>query len=409
MTAVILIIAAALLITVNYCVLILRITAGVKRLSQHYRDSQKYTITETDLKLSMITVLVAARNEEQYIHQCLESLINQDYPKDNYEIIIIDDQSSDRTSEIINKSIASSPGLIKLLRTTGKGGKKEAIRIGLSEAKGEIILTTDADCVVPPAWISQYNMTFGLTGASFVSGPVMMYTDGSCFSTFQALEFNSLIASTAGLIAIGNSVMSNGANMGFTLKALKEVESFKTSLFNSKEGDDILQKDKASGEDVFTLLSIKKYLGRDKISFIYSNSAVVMTEPQSGIKDFLKQRIRWVSKSSGYRDFDAIYTALSVFGMNFILLILPLFLSIIALLAVNTSGYYILLLSFLISFFLKIIADYRLLNQYSSDIGQKNLLRLLPLMEPLVIIYTGVTGLLGNFLSFEWKGRRYKK
>lgn len=408
MTVFLIITAVIIIVSVNYCILIYHITLGLKKLTYSPIDDLSNHFTEHELVKYFVTILVAARNEEQSIGKCLESLIHQDYPIEKYEVIIIDDQSTDRTEELVKEAIASYPEVIRLLSTIGNGGKKEAIHLGLKEAKGDIILTTDADCVVPPTWISKYNYHFRVTDAAYISGPVMMNNDRSFFSTFQALEFNSLIASTAGLTAIGRPVMSNGANMGFALEAFKQVSLLHTANLKTTEEKDIMQKTKASGEDVFTMLSLKQHFGSSKISFLYSPDAIVFTQPHLKVRDFIKQRIRWVSKSNGYKDFDVIYTALSVFSKNFLLVLLPLYLIIQAIFFSTGQTWVYNLISLSAAFVCKLVVDYLLLNIYTRTMGQREIMWYLPLIEPLVIIYTTITGMIGNFLNFEWKGRTYR-
>lgn len=369
-----------LIITLNYCVLMLLFRSGIIKLHKSNAHNN------SGIK-RLVSVIVSARNEEDNIGRCLQCLFNQDYPADKFEVLIVDDQSNDRTAEVIQKSLSSYPLNARVLKTTGNGGKKQAVKIALQEAIGEIILTTDADCLVPASWITLMNDQFEETGAVFVAGPVRMIEEKGLFSKFQCLEFNSLMAATAGSFGLGMPVMSNGANMGFVAEAYDH---------------DMLFEKQASGEDVFTMFSLKKKFGRNRVVFLHDPEAVVLTHTQKTIGQFVMQRLRWTSKSSSYKDKDVIYTAITVFAMNF-----SLMLAGIMLLIPQGKPRLVLALSTLIAFALKTISDFLLVQKYSGLYVQKSLVKYLVLFEPVVIVYTTLTGILGNLVSFKWKGRRY--
>jgi poly-beta-1,6-N-acetyl-D-glucosamine synthase len=325
-----------------------------------------------------------------------------------FEVIVVNDQSDDATATIIKSFEQLNLINIKQLITSGNGGKKAAVSLGVSTAKGDFILITDADCIVPPAWISEYNRTFNETGALFITGPVMLQPETGFFNKFQCLEFNSLIASTAGYIGINKPVMCNGANMGYSVSAYQE-------LLHAKTGEpgqpDILNSNITSGDDVFLMLSMKKRFGAKSITFLNSGRAIVYTNAQPGIREFIAQRIRWVSKSNGYRDNDVILSAISIYSFNLIcFLLIPAALVLLFFLTTSYSVY-ALALPLLTGLLLiaKTTVDYVLLAAYSNVYGQKQLLKLLPVFEFIVIAYTTMIGALGGFMPFKWKGRLFRK
>ncbi|MCK4818701.1 glycosyltransferase, partial [bacterium] len=131
---------------------------------------RKYT-TAMNAK-PFVSVVVAARNEESTIHQLLTSLINQDYPEDKYEIIIADDESDDNTSRIVQDFQKKNDNLILISVTISDdvvSRKKNALAQAVQKCRGEIILTTDADCVVTYQWISNMMRYFG-RGVGMVAG-----------------------------------------------------------------------------------------------------------------------------------------------------------------------------------------------------------------------------------------------
>ena len=105
-----------------------------------------------------VSVIVPARNEALVIEHCLLSLMHQNYPDDLLEIIIVDDHSEDDTAAIVNKCASGKLRLISLHNYLKEGDiiahKKKAIEIGIAESSGDVIITTDADCIAGKDWIS---------------------------------------------------------------------------------------------------------------------------------------------------------------------------------------------------------------------------------------------------------------
>jgi len=329
-----------------------------------------------------VTVIVACRNEEKNITRLLKCLLHQNYPKQYVEIILIDDHSEDNTVQVI-KSFQDKNIPIKTLSLPNHlQGKKAALELGISHAGTEIIITTDADCTMNKRWIESMVAYYHKHGAGIISGPVI-FKSNTIFEKLQALEFLSLIGSGAGAIGINHPIMSNGANLLFQKKL------FTTSILNEKF---------ASGDDIFLLLHVKKQHKED-IHFIKSSDAVVCTNPEVHLKDFINQRIRWASKSKGYKDYDVIITALIISFVNLILagsLIYSVF---------NYSFFFIYFSLFII----KTFADLAILIPVSRFTGQQKLLWLfipLQFVYPFYIILTAVSGLLGKF---RWKSRIYKE
>jgi len=133
---------------------------------------------------SKVSILVPARNEEPNIRQCLEDIQKQNYPKDLLEVIIIDDHSFDNTAEIINLFISEETGmqvqLLQLQDQEGKSdqfGKKTAITIGIENANGDIIITTDADCRINEEWLASIVSCFEKNRAKLVSAPVSFHNE----------------------------------------------------------------------------------------------------------------------------------------------------------------------------------------------------------------------------------------
>jgi len=329
-------------------------------------------------------VIIAARNEGQIITRCLEDIVLQNYPADLFEVIIVNDHSTDATVGAVHEFITGHPGIsVRLLNATGEG-KKRAISEGIQVATGRLILETDADCQMSEGWIRSFAVAYEKKGTRCISGPVKM-TGKGIFAGLQGLEFMSLIGSGAGSISAGMPVMCNGANFCYEKSAFEAVGGFED---NHRY---------ASGDDVFLMLKINKRFGSGAVGFLKDVAAIVTTASQPDQRSFFRQRMRWTSKSPGYTDFGILLTAFSVLLINLGMLI----------------GFGYGLLSglwqpFLMLFISKLIIDLPLLISVSSFMHQKRLLAYyLPvqLLMPFYVVFTALGGLLS---TVSWKGRPVK-
>src|SRR5450631_2630552 len=256
-----------------------------------------------------ISVLVPARNEDKNIGPCLDSLSCQSYPKDLYQVIVIDDHSTDRTWEIMESLFY--PDMFRMsLRLADyepegngvKAYKKIAIDTGIRFATGDLIVTTDADCQFHPDWLRTIAGFYEATGAKFIAAPVRIGSDpadgtgqagrgiaASFLSIFQTLDFITLQGITGASVYKKFHDMCNGANLAYEKKAFIEAGGF--------EGIDRI----ASGDDMLLMQKIRRIFP-DKINYLKSANVVVQTQPAETLKDFMNQRIRWASKADKYTD-----------------------------------------------------------------------------------------------------------
>lgn len=370
----------SVIIFVGYALLIAALTIGWWRL-------KTYEFTGPYQKVK-ISIVVAVRNEAANIETLLGSLLRQDYPPHLLEIIISDDQSADQTMQIA-AGIFSGQKREQSLKLVAAGpddscGKKAAINRGIVVSTGELIVITDADCQAGPEWISAIASYFAQYRPQMILGPVKMTDSGSFFGKLQSLEFISLISSAAGSCNAGFPLLANGANLAFTRFGYDACEGFAGNI------------QYPSGDDMFLMISIKKKFGTNAIRFLRSEKAIVNTPATRGLKPFLHQRIRWVSKSSGYTDPLLIAASLIVFMVNTWLLItvfwafiFPEFLSL-----------------FLLYYLGKMIIDLPLMISYSRFQKSAALIWLFPFMELLNAGYTLVIGIVGNMGRYEWKERK---
>lgn len=360
---------------IPYAILILFYRAG-------WNELEIYSAEEQDTNIR-ISVIIAARNEQENIARLLESIKVQTYPSDLLEVIVVDDHSDDDTAVIA--SGFSGVKLIKLQFENINSYKKKAIETGIAAASGDMIVVTDADCIVHPGWLKTIAAFKKKTNAVFIAAPVVIQNDSSLLQTFQSLDFMVLQGITAASVQKRIHNMCNGANLAYERKVFFEVNGF--------EGIDQI----ASGDDMLLMQKIaSRFPG--KIAYLLSKEAIVTTQSTKTWKEFFNQRIRWASKATNYNDIRIFSVLFLVYFFN------------CALLALLIAGFWMpyLWLGFLGILLGKIIVELIFISPVAKFYGQEKLLNLFPLYQPLHIIYTIVAGWFGTFGSFEWKGRKVK-
>lgn len=358
-----------------YAVLILYFNIQWRRIKIQSDDTSNGSIK--------FSILIPARNEEKNIGLLLDSLLSQTYPRENFEIIVIDDDSEDHTVSVVNKY--KEIKLIRLEKAIRNSYKKKAIETGVAAATGDYIVTTDADCTTGPKWLAQIAGKIEETNAVFVAAPVLINANGSAVQVFQAMDFMVLQGITAVGISKGSLSMCNGANMCYSKDAFMEVNGF--------EGIDQV----ASGDDMLLLHKIKRKYP-DGVQYVKSENAIVKTAPVESWKSFFNQRIRWASKATYYDDKKIFFVLLIVYLFN---LMFPLL--IVA--GVLNNFYWWLFGILLVA---KTLVELPFFISLCKFFETNHFVRYFILFQPLHIGYTLVAGLLGQFGKYEWKGRMVK-
>jgi len=343
-----------------------------------------------------ISIVIPARNEEKNIGLCIHSIISQTFPSNNFEIIVVNDHSTDNTTNIVLSFKQENIHLINLEDFT-KGQvlnsyKKKSIETAMQFAKGELIVTTDADCIAPEKWLETLATFYKEKSPVFVALPVVFKNTSNSdsflkrlFKNFQSLDFMMLQGITGASVYKKFHSMCNGANLAYQKKVFYEVNGF--------EGIDKL----ASGDDMLLMHKIEKRYP-EKIMFLKSEKVIVETTPAETFKDFINQRIRWASKADQYTDKKITAVLLLVYFLNVWIFILGIssFFSV-------KAFYY-----FLISIVVKTIVEFIFLFPVSKFFGKQKLLWWFFPAQPFHILYTIVAGFLGKFGSYQWKERKVK-
>ena len=348
----------------------------------HWQRIESLTLDiENDVSIS---ILIPVRNEEGNIQRLLSDLEKLDFPKNRFEVIFIDDHSTDATATLLTRCLPSCTFASQVidLKDYFKSGKKEAITVGVGLARFDYILTTDADCSLPPEWVSAFASAYVQYDAVMLTGPVRMTGEG-LFEQLQAHEFAGLIGIGAATLHSGNPSMCNGANLSYTREAFRQV--------NGYEGNT----DIPSGDDEFLLQKIYK-LHPERVTFLKNTKVVITTPAKSSLRDLINQRIRWSSKwrfhKSRFIRIMAILTFVNylmfVYGLvvSVIMMSFPLFLIVLAVRWLSV---------FTFTFFVK---RFLLLD------NQPAVTLLAEIIYPFFVIFLGLASIFGKY---SWKGRHY--
>lgn len=366
-------------IVLHYSLFLLKIYSGLNNLSEIKTER----ILNED-----ISIIVPFRNEEKNIRDVYANLSNQNYPEVKYEIIFVNDSSDDNSLKILQSLPQKENVKIYSVESnySVNAHKKRAISFGISESKGDIIVTTDADCIHKADWLKNLLKYFD-EQTGFVSGPVEFCREQSLFSKIQRLEFAGLVITGAGLIGAGNPIICNAANIAYRRNVFSSVGGFENQM-NLSSGDDELLMQKIYKDTNY------------KIKFALDRNAIVSTKANKTLGDLFAQRKRWASKGMFYADNLLIVKLVLIYLFYLSLIIQPI-------LAITVSK--IFLFTFLFSIFTKLLLEFILLKKGISSLFDAEILRLFFIAELFQVPYIIISGLAGVFGNYDWKGRKIKR
>lgn len=368
-----------LLIYLAYTALIIFYLIGWKR-TESLAVKQRTTDYESRTRVSII---LPARNEEENILDCLSALYKQTYPLDDFEIIVVDDHSTDRTAELVEKLEIEN---LKLIRSNDNsaGGKKSAITEGIKNSSGDLIITTDADCRMGNEWLASIVSFYQNEKPKMIVAPVMLNEEKKFLDNMQSLEMLALTGCGAGAIFFGKPILCSGANLAYEKNVFCEVNGFDGNEKN------------LSGDDVFLMLKInRKFLSQ--IKFLKSKEATVFTKPGKNLSSFFQQRKRWASKTFSYTEEYVTAAAVIIFLSNFFILLS-------AAVSILKSTFVPIAIVLLV----KCLVDFMLLNSVSTFFGKKKLLIWFLISALIYPLYVFLTGSIAPLTNFSWKGRKNK-
>ncbi len=355
---------------VIYCVIHIGLLSGLSKLQYNKHKEQPF-----------VSVIVAARNEEKNLPELLNSLLHQSYT--NYEIIIANDRSTDRTAEIL-QHYSNQSNKIKIVTiesiTTDLPPKKNALFQAIKQADGEILCFTDADCLPPSSWIEELVSAFD-SEIGLVAGysPYKVLDSKNILQIFVWYEEFRAALWSAGSIGLKKAWLCTGRNLAYRKKVFWDVGGFE-QIKHSVSGDD----------DLFMLLVRKKTSW--KIRYVTTPESFVYTFPPSSLKIFFEQRKRHFSAAKYFPFSMKIFFTL-YHSANFVLLLFLCY----TLISNNNLMYGVG------AYTIKTLFDYLLIHKGTILFQHKKPLPYVIPMEVLYILYNSLVGPLGLILKFSWK------
>ncbi len=329
----------------------------------------------------VISVVVPFRNEENHIHHLIRSLSDLNYPREKFEAILVNDHSEDNSENVIKSLIHNKANISLVNLDSNLSGKKSAITKGVQLAKGELIATTDADCVVPHNWLRIINASFNKDNIQMVFGGVRLKGD-SFFSKLQAIEFSSLIGSGAATLGLGFFTMCNGANLAYRRKSFEAVNGYEGNLAVP------------SGDDEFLARKILTEFPHS-ICFLKDRETVVTSRPAATLKTFVHQRLRWAGK---WRYNSSWLSKLLAVQILFVQMVF-IGLSVLAFIRIDSMWLVLSLIG------VKVLLEIAVMYPVARFLGAKwtwGAFLVLQLIYPFYVIGIGIMSL-GT--TYQWKGR----
>ncbi len=376
-------------------------------------DDKNTNNGKIDLESNKIrfSVLIPVRNEAQNIAALLNDLALQDLDTNNFEVLVLDDNSDDKTAEIVTNLVQKMPYSLQLISVTAADSahKKRAITLGVSKAKFEYIITTDGDCRVQKSWLSTFSNFIDYKEkrdekAFFVAGAVRLNHKRDFFAALQASEFATLIGSGGAALNFGFPFTCNGANMAYSKKVFEELGGYENQEKNNtiQDGYQI-----SSGDDEFLLHKFHKVYPKN-IFFLKSDKAIVETEATQTWNQFYNQRKRWASKWNQHKKISHAAISMFVFLVQVFTLLMFVFMAF----DIFTTDFYLInseLRKYLyLTFFIKMSIEFLFLFSVLHFLRQLKAIFTLPFWWMFYSFYAIFFGIAAQKKGYNWKGRRTK-
>ncbi len=324
-----------------------------------------------------VTLIIPFRNERKNLPNLLVNLTKLQYP--NLEILLIDDHSEDGSPGLL---AAQNLPRVSILHSLSPG-KKSALEFGVKQARGEIVICTDADCSFSKYWVENMVSPFQKNDIKLVAGPVLVGDERRFLDKFQLLDWASIVLMTSYSFERKKPLMCSGANLAYRKEAFERVQGY--------EGNRHL----SSGDDEFLLKKIYKTYGADSCVYLTSPQVLVCTKPEPTWRALIQQRVRWVSKWKAHSSFIHSFSAIAA------LLIQVIWAGSFYLLSKGMWG----ILVFGGIWLLKALAENhslgKVLQSFSRVLDSVSALRI-SLLHPFYVVRVALGALRGKFI---WKGR----
>ena len=337
------------------------------------------------------SVVIAARNEEQNLPRCLEGVFSQGLPEKRFEVIVVNDRSTDRTADICREYLRSHPNftLVSVTETPeGVAPKKHAVATGIARAKNDIIVLTDADCTVPPSWLETIDRNFSPETGLVQGITVYQQVPGMnpLFFGLQAVDFLSHGIVAAAAIGAGMPLNSNANNFAFRKQAFIDAGGYVGGPEKVVSGDDDLLLQRIAGS------------GKWRVTFMTDPAGSVATRPTGSAGALFEQRKRWGSKTVHYSLRQKAFLS-------------GIFLFYCGIIAAFVTGLWSppCLAAFAAMLLVKFFGELALMLPGTAIFNQR---KLRPFILPASIIQLPAViaaVVFGVFGKFSWKGEKYRR
>ena len=326
-----------------------------------------------------VSVIIAARNEDENIDALLEDLNKQTYPSDKIQLIISDDRSTDKTLSIIHKYCKKYDNIhcvqiTELSKTMTP--KKHALTKAIDESSGEIIISTDADCRVPNTWIESIVGAFDKETGVVIGYSKVDTGSEHFFDNYQSVDYLALMSANAGSFGWDNSWTGSGQNIAYRRSDFDKIDGFNPVA------------DKISGDDFYLVQAISKIA---KANYNVDPGSFVKTKPSFSVREFISQRIRWASNTKKLFNTDYFFL---------LFLFINLFTNTILILTVLLKSYWQFLpVLFGIKFLFDTIVIFCGSKLFKTEI-KINAYLVWFFLQP---VYTPLLGIFSMLGKFRWK------
>jgi hypothetical protein len=263
-------------------------------------------------------------------------------------------------------------------------GKKAALTTGIRHTEAEIIMTSDADCILPEGWHWRMSQPFHDDDVQLVAGPVMTLSDNGFFAKFQQIEWAGIILVTRYFFEQKQPLMCSGANLAYRKSAFMEVGGYSG---NERH---------LSGDDEFLLKKVISKFGYRSATYLSQQDVLVKTFPAPDLAAYIQQRVRWAAKWKMHQSAKHVSVALGSFMVAMI----------------HIGSFFLIFgeiwskIVFLVFWTLKIIGEKKalgkVLREYAIQPTWFSFIKT-SILHPVYMVTVGLVALRGNF---TWKGRK---
>ncbi|MGB0429262.1 MAG: glycosyltransferase [Bacteroidia bacterium] len=346
-------------------------------------------ITTSAKHVNRFSIVVAMRNEANNLQNLFKSIHALNYPKSQYELVLVDDFSDDQSVQIAQKLVIEHPDLnVQIISLSNEGlkhnraFKKTAIQFGVANSKYNWIVTTDADCVYRSGYLSMLDAFIEKHEPKFISAPVELTPANTLFQKMQALEFKGLVALGAAYIQRDKPFLCNGANLAFTRQVFLDLNGYK-GFEHIESGDDVWFMHKVQERFPFELF------------FALDKELIVSSSPCQNAKAFINQRKRWTSKNTEYKKVSQLIT-LSVDYLFYCAILLNLILGLFFNQLLNLAVF------MMVS---KALVELNLYLTFNKYVKTRGWFFTYLITFPVQLFYVILIYPLSQFTKFKWKNR----